>query len=268
MERIGKHKSGDAAEAFLKLLELVVRLRGPDGCPWDRSQTKTEIGRYLIEEAYEVIDAIKDGSVDGLREELGDLLFHILFLACMSEENGDFNISDVMQMVTVKMIRRHPHVFGDACAHNVRDVKDNWEEIKKEEYRHKGLSPGLLDRIPRSLPSLMKAREMTAKAAKVGFDWEKTEDVLLKVQEELAELIIAIREGRKEYIQEETGDLLLSIVNLSRFTGIDAEEALQDAAKKFAERFAYIEEKLLRQGKTPASSTLEEMDQLWDESKR
>jgi tetrapyrrole methylase family protein / MazG family protein len=126
----------------------------------------------------------------------------------------------------------------------------------------------LLDRIPRSLPSLMKAREMTAKAAKVGFDWEKTEDVLLKVQEELAELIIAIREGRKEYIQEETGDLLLSIVNLSRFTGIDAEEALQDAAKKFAERFAYIEEKLLLQGKTPASATLEEMDQLWDESKR
>ena len=268
MERTGKHKSGDTAEAFLKLLDLVVRLRGPDGCPWDRSQTEMDIGRYLIEEAYEVIDAIKDGSGDALREELGDLLFHILFLACISEEHGDFDISSVMHMITEKMIRRHPHVFGSTTVRNAHDVKDNWEDIKKEEYRHKGLSPGLLDRIPRSLPSLMKAQEMTAKVAKVGFDWKKTEDVLLKVQEELAELMIAIREGKKEYVKEETGDLLLSIANLSRFTGVDAEEALQDATKKFAERFAYIEKRLLMQGKTPASSTLEEMDQLWEECKR
>jgi len=265
---MSEEKSAVAASAFLKLRDLVARLRSPDGCPWDRSRTKAEIGRYLIEEAYEVIDAIETGSAEELREELGDLFFHILFLACISEENGEFDISGVMQMITEKMIRRHPHVFGDVTVHNVGEVKNNWEDIKKEEYRSKGVSPGILDRIPRSLPSLIKAREMTAKAAKVGFDWQRTEDVLVKVDEELAELKTAIREGEEDHIKEETGDLLLSVVNLGRFTGIDAEEALQATTKKFAERFAYIEEELRRQGKTPATATLEEMDRLWNESKR
>jgi tetrapyrrole methylase family protein/MazG family protein len=261
-------KSAIAAAAFLNLRNLVARLRSPDGCPWDRSRTKVEIGRYLIEEAYEVIDAIEAGSAEGLREELGDLFFHILFLASISEENGEFDIVGVMQKITEKMIRRHPHVFGDVTVRNVGEVKDNWEDIKKEEYRRKGIAPGLLDRIPRSLPSLIKAREMTAKAAKVGFDWQKTEDVLVKIEEELAELKTAIREGREDHIKEETGDLLFSIVNLGRFTGIDAEDALQGTTKKFAERFAYIEKELRRLGKTPATATLEEMDRLWNESKQ
>ena len=244
-----------------------MKLRGPDGCPWDRSRTKAEIGRYLIGEAYEVIDAIEAGSRDSLQEELGDLLFHILFLARMAEEDGTFDITDVINTITEKMVHRHPHVFGSATVRNVRDVKDNWDEIKKQEYRRKGITPGLLDRIPRSLPALMKAKEMTAKASQVGFDWERTEDVLSKVEEELAELKTAIKEGRKDHIKEETGDLLFSIVNLSRFTGVDAEESLQATTGKFARRFAYIEEMLLGQGKTPASATLEEMDRLWDESK-
>jgi tetrapyrrole methylase family protein / MazG family protein len=264
---VDKEESRVAAGDFEKLLELVKKLRGPEGCPWDRSRTKEEIGRYLIGEAYEVIDAIAAGSRDGLKEELGDLLFHILFLARMAEEDGKFDIADVMTAITEKMVRRHPHVFGSATVRNIRDVKDNWDEIKKEEYRRKGITPGLLDRIPGSLPALMKAKEMTAKASQVGFDWEKTEDVLSKLEEELAELKAAITEGREDQIREETGDLLFSIVNLSRFTGVDAEESLQATNGKFAKRFAYIEAKLLGQGKTPESATLEEMDRLWNESK-
>jgi len=264
---VDREKSRDTVGALENLLGLVTKLRSPDGCPWDRSRTKEEIGRYLIGEAYEVIDAIATGSREGLKEELGDLLFHIIFLARMAEEDGTFDITDVMTAITEKMIRRHPHVFGNVTVRNVGDVKDNWDEIKKEEYRRKGITPGLLDRIPGSLPALMKAKEMTAKASQVGFDWQRTEDVLSKVEEELAELKAAILEGQKSSIQEETGDLLFSIVNLSRFTGVDAEESLQAAARKFATRFAFIEATLLGRGKTPASATLEEMDRLWNESK-
>ncbi len=250
-----------------RIIDIVRRLRAPDGCPWDRVQTNHDIAKYLLEEAHEVIDAIHSGSPDAMREELGDLLFHILFLACIAEEERKFSISDVMAEIIEKMTRRHPHVFGQISVSNVQEVKDNWEEIKKGEYRKKGIEPGLLDGIPRSMPALMKAQEMGRKAARTGFDWDRTEGVILKVEEEWAELKSALNTGNKDHIKEETGDMLFSIVNLCRFTGIDAEDALQSANRKFKKRFAYIEKKLKERGSSTAKASLDEMDKLWDESK-
>lgn len=251
-----------------RIMDIIRRLRAPDGCPWDRVQTNADLAGYLIEEAYEVIDAIDAGSPDALREELGDLLFHILFLACIAEEEGKFNMADVMAEIAEKMTRRHPHVFGETAVSSVQDVRDNWEEIKKGEYRRKGESPGVLDRIPRSLPALMKAQEMGRKAARVGFDWNRTEDVIIKVEEEIAELRQAVKEDRPEGIREEIGDILFTIVNLCRFTGVDAEGALQSTNRKFAARFAYVEEKLGENGRTASGASMEEMDRLWEESKK
>jgi tetrapyrrole methylase family protein / MazG family protein len=257
-----------AEHQLQRIIGIIKRLRAPDGCPWDRVQTNSDIAKYLLEEAHEVIDAIHAGSPDALREELGDLLFHILFLACMAEEERKFSVADVMAEIAEKMTRRHPHVFGKMAVSNVREVKDNWEEIKKAEYRKKGIEPGLLDGIPRSLPALMKAQVMGKKAARIGFDWAKTEDVILKVEEEWSELNSALKLSDKDYIREEIGDMLFSIVNLCRFTGVDAEDALQSTNRKFAKRFAYIEKKLQEQGSNTVEATLEEMDKLWDESKK
>ena len=255
----------DESSLLRELLSIIRMLRSPKGCPWDRLQTKGDVGRYLIEEAYEVIDAIDSGSPAALREELGDLLFQILFLAQIGEEKGEFDLSGVMEDIKEKMIRRHPHVFGDAKAESIEDVRDHWRYIKSTvEGKAKN---GLLAGIPRSLPALKRAQVVTERASSVGFDWDDASEVLKKFEEELREFETACRNGRREMIQEELGDMLFCLVNLSRFSGVDAEAALQAATEKFTRRFAHIEKSLRTQGKTPEEVSLAEMDRLWDESK-
>jgi tetrapyrrole methylase family protein/MazG family protein len=255
-------------EKFRELLSLIVRLRGPDGCPWDRVQTKPDIGRYLIEEAYEVIEALEGSSPENVREELGDLLFQILFLARMAEEAGEFTIAEVLEEITAKMIRRHPHVFGDATVEGVEQVRTNWERIKTE-VEHKGQkgSP-IFDGIPRSLSTLAKAQRVTARAAQVGFDWQDAEGVLSKVEEELAEFRAALETKNPERMKDEAGDLIFTLVNLCRFVRVDAEEALRASLRKFTDRFSHIERKLAARGMTPRGSSQAEMDRIWEEAKK
>jgi tetrapyrrole methylase family protein/MazG family protein len=258
----------EAARKFESLLEILRKLRSPEeGCPWDVRQDKGDISRYLIEEAYELVDSIDEAEPDHQSEEMGDLLFQILFLARISEERGEFDIVHVLNGITEKMIRRHPHVFGDEKVSTVSEVKANWEKIKKELER-KANSEGVLSGVPKALPSLLKAQKITAKAAAVGFDWNEIEDVLRKVEEEIAELKEALGSGDKRAVQDEIGDILLSVVNLSRFAGISADDALRGSIKRFVHRFAFIEKKLKEQGRSPEQATLAEMDRLWEESKR
>jgi tetrapyrrole methylase family protein/MazG family protein len=262
-----KEAAGRAEEKFRELLDLIVRLRSADGCPWDRSRTPADMAGYLIDEAYEVLEAIDGGMSPALKEELGDLLFQILFIARMSEEAGDFDIAAVLDAIGEKMIRRHPHVFGDVRADSVDAVRANWEQIKREQ-EHKGSDkPRLCDGIPRSLSALAKAQRITARASEVGFDWSDTVGVLKKVDEELSEFRDALAKGNRKAMGEEAGDLLFTLVNLCRFAGVDAESALRISLGKFTHRFAHIEQELARQGKTPADATFAEMDRLWNEAK-
>lgn len=252
---------------FADLLEILARLRSPrGGCPWDISRTKEDIGRYLIEEAYELIDALAEADPRHQCEELGDLLFQVLFISRIAEEQGEFDISTVLKGIARKMVRRHPHVFGDKKVNTVGEVKIGWEKIKRDlEGREK--PTGLLSGISRSLPALARAQKITEKAAAVGFDWPDRDGVFAKIEEEIGELRQALKAADTEGVQEEIGDLLFSMVNLARFTGVYAEEALTGSIRKFMDRFAYIEKKLEEKGKTPEGATLEEMDRLWDESK-
>jgi tetrapyrrole methylase family protein/MazG family protein len=262
-----KVPAGRAEAKFRELLDLISRLRSADGCVWDRSRTQADMAGYLIDEAYEVIEAIDGGSPQALKEELGDLLFQILFIARMAEEAGSFDIAAVLGAITEKMIRRHPHVFGDTRADSVDAVRTNWEQIKKEQ-EHKGADKAhLCDGIPRSLSTLAKAQRITARASAVGFDWSSAGEVLKKVDEELSEFRTAFETGDRKAMGEEAGDLLFTLVNLCRFAGADAEAALRISLGKFTSRFAHIERALAAQGKTPADSTLTEMDRLWDEAK-
>jgi len=249
-----------------KILEIIHTLRSPEGCIWDRQQKTEDVARYLKDEAYELLDAIDQGSPEALREEMGDLLFQILFLADISEEAGHFNLADVIEDVTDKMIRRHPHVFGNIKVADIDEIRLNWDNIKKH-VEHKN-SNDIFAGIPLSMPALLRAQKITAKAAKVGFDWNKTDDVFAKIEEELFELKAALPSGKHEKIQEEMGDLLLSLTNLCRFIDVDAEDALIGATRKFNDRFRYIEEHLRMRGKTPLESSIDEMDDLWNESKK
>jgi len=254
-------------EKFRELLLLIARLREPDGCPWDRAQTKADIGRYLIEEAYEVIEAL-EGPPDHLREELGDLLFQILFLARMAEEAGEFNIADLLAEITAKMVRRHPHVFGDATADSIEEVRTNWERIKAD-VEHKGAEgDSLTAGIQRSLSTLAKAQRITARASAAGFDWSDADGVLDKVEEELAEFRAALKTKQPEQMRDEAGDLIFTLVNLCRFIRVDAEEALRASLRKFTDRFSYIERKLAARGMTPRDSSQTEMDRIWEEAKK
>ncbi|OPY84848.1 MAG: Nucleoside triphosphate pyrophosphohydrolase [Syntrophus sp. PtaU1.Bin208] len=254
-------------QRFTNLRDILRRLRSPEGCLWDRQQTKGDIGRYLLDESYEVLDAIASGSPAALREELGDLLFQILFLAQIAEEDGEFGIDEVLDEIGAKMIRRHPHVFGDREVKSVADIKANWEEIKRTEEKKYEKHSSLLDKVPRSMPALMRAQKISALAAKVGFDWPNAEEVLAKIEEEFSELKAAIQSGQQRHIEEETGDLFFSLVNLCRFFPMDAEQTLARTILKFSSRFFYIEEKLKERGTSPAEATLEEMDRLWNEAK-
>lgn len=260
-------KPPSAEERFRELILLIERLRGPDGCPWDRAQTKPDIGRHLIEEAYEVLEAL-EGPPDHLREELGDLLFQILFLARMAEEAGQFTAGDLLAEIIAKMVRRHPHVFGDATAGTVEEVRTQWERIKTEVEQRGAAEDSLTAGIPRSLPTLVKAQRITARASEAGFDWPDAEGVLKKVEEELAEFRAALETKQPERMQDEAGDLLFTLVNLCRFVRVDAEEALRSSLRKFTGRFSHIERELAARGKTPKDSSQAEMDRIWEEAKR
>jgi MazG family protein len=260
------------------LLAVMARLRNPDtGCPWDRDQTFATIAPYTIEEAYEVADAITRGDVDGLRDELGDLLLQVVYHARMAEEEGAFAFADVVQSITDKMVRRHPHVFEDVSLRDGFRTSGTWERIKAEEKAARGTSPAegsILDDVPVALPALSRAVKLQKKAARVGFDWPSLQPVLAKAEEEIAELKGAISEGgggggkpSSPKVAEEFGDLLFVMANVARHLELDPEAALRDANAKFARRFASIEATLRVRGRSPQDATLEEMDQLWDEAK-
>ncbi|MED0675137.1 tetrapyrrole methylase family protein / MazG family protein [Aneurinibacillus thermoaerophilus] len=250
---------------FWRLREIVAILRSPEGCPWDREQTHQSIRKNLIEETYEVLETIDDNDPEALCEEMGDLLLQIMLHSQMAEEDGYFTVRDVIEDLNKKLIRRHPHVFGNSEAENAEEALQNWKDIKEKEKREKGKEvASLLDGVPRDLPALYKAYKYQKKAAEVGFDWDKLSDVLDKVKEELEELNEA---QTLEHRREELGDLLFVIVNVARFMKIDPEEALALTNKKFYSRFSYIEEKLREAGKTFADTTLEEMESWWQEAK-
>ena len=262
-----KPSSGQVEVKFRELLEIIARLRGPGGCPWDRSQKKGNIGAYLIEEAYEVLEALDGASPDELKEELGDLLFQVLFLARLSEETEEFGMGDVLKAACEKMVRRHPHVFGDAAVKNAAEVRVNWERIKRELESKDPKRSAFFAGIPRSLSTLAKAQRITARASKVGFDWKDAAGVLKKMEEELAEFKAAMAAGNRKQMKDEAGDLLFTAVNLCRFAQVDAEVALRGSLRKFSRRFSHIERELAARGKTPAASSLDEMDGLWDQAK-
>jgi MazG family protein len=260
-------RSSQAQTGLKRLLEIIHKLRSEDGCLWDKKQKKEDIAKYLLEETYELIDAINSGSPQALKEEMGDLLFQILFIARLSEEAGEFNISDVMKYVSEKMIRRHPHVFGNKKVKDIEEIKTNWEDIKKHIENRDENSSGLFGRIPRSLPSLERAQKVTEKASVVGFDWRNTEEVIDKIEEELTEFKASLKTSNANYIREEIGDLLFSLVNLCRFVDVNAEEALSASLAKFIDRFSYIEKRLTERGKKLTGASLKEMDDLWNEAK-
>lgn len=258
-----------AGEKFQRLVAIMARLRAPGGCPWDREQTFDTIKPYLLEETYEVMDAIDARDWRGLADELGDLLLQPVFFAEMAAEEKRFTIEDALDAIAEKLIRRHPHVFGDGSARTPDDVKKRWEEIKAEERRERGAGPQrLLDRVSRAAPALVEARQLTAKAAQVGFDWENPEQVLDKLHEELDELARARAGGSHDEVEDELGDLLFVLVNLARFLKVDPEQALRKTNAKFRRRFGYVERRLEREGKTPQSSNIEEMEALWREAKK
>jgi MazG family protein len=241
------------------------RLRAPGGCPWDREQNFDTIKPYLLEETYEVMDAIDRRDWDGLSEELGDLLLQSVFFAQMASEEGRFDIRDSLEAINSKLIRRHPHVFGEGDAKTPDDVKRKWDEIKNAE---KPRPQGLLVGVPRSLPALVEAQQISTRAATAGFDWENIDQVLDKLREELSELDRARASGSQEECEGELGDLLFVIVNIARFLKVDPEQALRRTNSKFRHRFAHVEEGLAAQGKTPESATIEEMEALWQNAKK
>lgn len=248
---------------FLKLVNTVKVLRGPDGCPWDREQTVQDIRRYLLEECHELLDAITAGAHHEICEESGDLLLQIIFLALLHEEQNLYTLSDVISGITGKMISRHPHVFSDTRVSGVEEVLKNWEEIKSRE-KHKETRRSMLDGIPQSLPALAKAEVLQKKAARVGFDWPDSASTFEKVKEEILELEHEARTGNRDAEQQEFGDLLFSLVNYARKRGIDPDAALAATNAKFTRRFQYLEEN--KPGDWE-SMTLQEMDALWNEAK-
>ncbi len=251
---------------FKELVDMMVRLREPGGCPWDREQTLESLKDFLIEESYEVVEAIDAQDFSHIREELGDLLYQILFIARVCEEKGFFCIGDVIDGIASKIKRRHPHVFGNERAHSSRQVLERWEEIKLEEKNEKR-GATTLSGIPHSLPALLKAKRISDKVARIGFDWEHMEGLLDKLDEEISELHHSIEISDQSKIEEELGDLFFVLVNVGRKMGIDPERALQRSNTKFIKRFEFVERQLNMKGKKPASSTLEEMETLWKEAK-
>ncbi len=249
-------------EDFLKITKI---LRGPGGCPWDREQTYKTLRKYVLEEAYEVADACDEGGLK-LADELGDLLLQITMLSEIGSEDNAFDFNDVCDLVSKKMITRHPHVFGDVEAKTSEKVLDNWEKIKSKERDIKTVTESMRD-VTKGLPALMRAYKIQSKAAKVGFDWDDVKFCIEKVREETEEVKEAILAGNKEEIQKEIGDLLFAVVNVARFMDVNPEIAAEESNKKFMKRFEYVETQAGKQGKKLEEMSLQQMDELWDEAK-
>jgi len=267
-----------ASAEFQKLLELMARLRAPDGCPWDREQSLESLKPYLLEEAYEVLDAMERGDWEHLPEELGDLQLQIVFQAQIASEQGLFEAADVLRRINEKLIRRHPHVFGGESAKTAGQVLERWDKIKAEEKQEKqqraaargdaGDAGSVLDGVPRSQPALMEARELGKRASKEGFDWPALDDVTGKLHEEIEELERALLSRDAVGVEDELGDLLFTLVNVARHVGVNPELALRKTNRKFRERFAYVERELGARGRPPGEASLEEMEQLWQQAKK
>jgi MazG family protein len=268
---------------FDDLVQLMARLRSPEGCPWDREQTYETLAPMLLEEAYEAFEAVeeaREGRPLELRDELGDLLFQIVFYAQVASERGEFAIQDVTEAIHSKMVRRHPHVFADAEAQDAAEVLRNWEAIKAEEKRAAGKderaeASSLLDGVSKKAPALMEAHQLSTKAARVGFDWQRIEDIFGKMHEEIDELRAAISahaesdaEADHTRVREEMGDLLFAVTNIARHLRVEPEAALKSTNRKFRRRFSYIEEGLRKRGRTLDAATLDEMEEFWQEAKR
>jgi MazG family protein len=248
-------------DSFQKFVKVVKRLRKE--CPWDREQTHQSIRHSFIEETYEVIEAIDQQDLTELKRELGDVLLHIVLHAVMAEEEQAFTLDDVIESISEKMIRRHPHVFGNTSVENAHEVKRNWEHIKLLEGRK-----SVIDGVPKEMPALLRALRIQEKASKVGFDWKKKRTVWKKVVEEIKELAGAERSKKQDHIEEEFGDVLFALVNYSRFIGVNPEFALNGSTNKFMKRFYHIEEELERRGKRIGTASMKEMDEIWDAKKR
>jgi MazG family protein len=270
--------------SFEDLVALMARLRSPEGCPWDREQNYATLAPMLLEEAYEAFEAVEEaveGRTAELRDELGDLLFQVVFYAQVAGERGDFKIEDVTEAIHSKMVRRHPHVFGEARAENSAEVLRNWEAIKAEEKRSRGVQKrredsGLLDGVSTRVPALMEAHQLSNKASRVGFDWKRLEDIFDELHEEIDELKEAIdhsgKSGSREEdhfrVSQEVGDLLFAVTNIARFLKVEPESALKSTNRKFRRRFSHIERRLKEDGKTFDQVTLDEMEALWQEAKQ
>jgi MazG family protein len=266
MDPSDKQSAGDK---FRRLIQLMAHLRAPDGCPWDREQTFDTIKPYTLEETYEVLDAIDARDWAALADELGDLMLQVVFYAQMAAEAGHFSIEDSLDAINTKLVRRHPHVFGDTEARTAEDVKKRWDEIKADEKRSKKAERKLLlDAVPRALPALVEASQISSRAARTGFDWENSEQVLAKLEEELHELAEARKTASPTEIEGEIGDILFVLVNLARFVKVDPEQALRKSNAKFRRRFAHVEQSLREQGKELTDSNIDEMEELWQQAKR
>jgi tetrapyrrole methylase family protein/MazG family protein len=253
-------------KGFQHLVDLMATLRGPEGCPWDRKQTPESLKPFLVEECYEVVDALEDGSPDQIREELGDLLFQIVFHARIAEEQGQFTMDDVITGIHEKMVRRHPHVFGDERLSTDKEVLANWEEIKKKEKGNQDRK-SVLEGVPKELPSLLRAHRLQERAARVGFDWAHLNEVLPKLDEEITEFKESLKAEDAGKIEEELGDLFFTLVNVSRFLGVNPDEALRKTISKFIHRFRAIEESAANAGRSLNDMTLDEMEALWQKAK-
>ncbi|HZZ86583.1 MAG TPA: nucleoside triphosphate pyrophosphohydrolase [Anaeromyxobacteraceae bacterium] len=257
-----------SAEAMEKLLGIMARLRGPDGCPWDREQTLETLRPYVLEETYEVLEAMQSGDPRAHCEELGDLLLQIVFQAQLASEQGQFAFADVAEAISEKLVYRHPHVFAGAEVKDSEAVLQQWAALKRKEKQAKGGGKSVLEGVPRELPALARAERLTEKASRIGFDWPEVQGARDKVAEELAELDEAIAGGDRSRIEAELGDALFALANVGRKLSIPPEEALRGAVNRFVLRFRYIEEELERRGVPHAGASLEEMEALWQESKR
>lgn len=249
---------------FEKLIDIMSALRGEEGCPWDKEQTRESLKPFLVEETYEVLEAIDEGNPERIKEELGDLLFQIIFHCRIAEERKEFDLSDVVRKISEKMIGRHPHVFGEATYETSEEVLKQWEEKKREEGKSR---ESILEGIPRELPSLLRAHRIQARASRVGFDWKQVDDVVEKLDEEIGEFREALKRKDRQEIEDELGDIFFALVNISRFVGVNPEDALRKTISKFISRFRYIEMKAAESGRRLSGMSLEEMDALWDEAK-
>jgi tetrapyrrole methylase family protein / MazG family protein len=256
-----------SAEAVDALLAIMTRLRGPGGCPWDREQTLRSLRPYVLEETYEVLEAMDGGDPREHCEELGDLLLQIVFQSELAREAGQFDFADVAEAIRQKLVRRHPHVFGSAQVKDADGVMRQWVALKREEKAARGGGQSVLEGVPRELPALARAERLTEKASRIGFDWPDAAGARAKVDEELAELDEAMEGGDRQRVEEELGDVLFALANVARKLSLPPEEALRNAVGRFIARFEHVERELLRRGVPHGTATLQEMDRLWDEAK-